>query len=63
MVNAGHTAFISSITAFDASGNVIPDPGLVADSGFNYTIGPEPGTLALLSTGLLGVAILSRRKV
>jgi uncharacterized protein YjdB len=38
------------------------DPYVVSSANFDVTVTPEPGTLLLLATGLLGLALTGRRR-
>jgi hypothetical protein len=59
------TAQIASITVEDANGHVVPGATVTSLAGVNYslpqTVTPEPSSLVLFGSGLLGFAILSRR--
>jgi hypothetical protein len=62
-------AIISSVTIYDANGNIVPGFTLTSNSqtGFSITgppsgVTPEPSGLALLGSGLIGIIAVARRK-
>ncbi|MFZ0285969.1 MAG: PEP-CTERM sorting domain-containing protein, partial [Terriglobales bacterium] len=50
-----------TVSVSNASGNVISI--MIASGNTNLTPVPEPGTLGLLGTGLLGIGVLVRQKL
>ena len=64
----GSTSVLSGISAFDANGtDITSDTEFVFASGVDIPRGmpavvPEPSTWALVGTGLVGVAVLARRR-
>ena len=51
---------------FDSTGGAVADATVFSTSGFEYPVGaldvPEPSTLALVATGILGLAAIRRRR-
>ena len=61
------TARITGIQILDSTGNPVDNWTIASESGLNYTPNglfapaPEPGSICLLTVGLLGLVLLSRR--
>jgi len=51
------------LTVSVANGSLNPISIMIAGGNTNLTPVPEPGTLGLLGTGLLGIAALVRQKL
>jgi hypothetical protein len=67
-----HTAILGPATVKDGLGNVLVDPIVLSDTGFDFEHPsgdgggapsvPEPSSLLLLSIGLAGLAVIARRR-
>lgn len=60
---AGATGMVTEPAHFTSTGSFSPNvPATLAFTGSGtLTVAPEPGTIALLGTGFLGIALLRRR--
>jgi hypothetical protein len=66
-----HTGVLTAVVVRDADGNVIPDPTIISESGFDYaSVGStdpgssisEPMSLSLLGFGFAGLAFMRRKR-
>jgi hypothetical protein len=56
------TATITGLTFHDAGGNIITGYSMTTGSGHDYLAVPEPATMLLLGTGLMGILCVRKRK-